>query len=372
MTATAAEDDDHADERVSISHSASGGDYSDVAAELVATTVDDDEPAIVLVGAPTAVQEGTTRTYEVRLDTEPAGTVRVQATASGDVEVDMDPTQAGRQLWLRFDSTNWNTARTVVVRVLQDDDAGNDMATIRHVASGADYGRAPAAEIAFAVNDDDLPGLGTYTDEARTVYEGSSWEYSVVLSTLPIGGPVQVAVTSSDELVATVSPATLTFDASDWNVHRTMRVQGVNGGMVTLAHTASGADYDGETDDVSVTVLDSDTPGVRVEPLVLLVYEGGAASSYRIRLNTQPSGNVSVTPSAGAFAPELSVAGDGVALIFTTTDWNQDRTVSVEAGDDGDAELEEYARDSLRVGLRGGVVGAVAEGRLCGTTSRRG
>ena len=339
VTATAAEDDDHADERVSISHSASGGDYSDLSAELVATTVDDDEPAIVLVGAPTAIEEGTTEMYEVHLDTEPTGTVRVQATASGDVEVDMDPAQAGRQPWLRFDGTNWNTPRTVAARALHDDDAENEMGTIRHVASGADYGLAPAAEIAFAVNEDDEPGVWVVYNQTM-LYEGSSWEYQMYLATVPIGGPVQLSATSSDEAVATVSPSALTFSASDWNVPKRVRVQGIDGGSATITHVASGADYDGVPDPtVPVTVLDTDTPGVRVEPLSSTLFEG-ESGSYRIRLNTQPSGNVLVTPSAGAFAPKLDVDDDGVALTFTTTDWDQERTVSFEAQHDDDAQHE--------------------------------
>ena len=78
----------------------------------------------------------------------------------------------------------------MVVRALQDDDGVNDTSTIRHVASGADYGRAPAAEIAFTINDDDQPSVVVTLDAATSLYEGTSWEYHVSLSVLPIGGPV--------------------------------------------------------------------------------------------------------------------------------------------------------------------------------------
>ena len=344
VAATAVEDDDASNERVAISHAATGGDYEGVEAELIATTVDDDEPAVVLNESLTTggVEEGATAMYEVRLQTEPAGTVRVTATASVGVEVDMDPAQAGRQPWLRFDAANWNTARTVVVRALHDDDGANGMATIRHVASGADYGPVPAAEIAFTIRDDDSLGIVLTSDEGRAVNEGSSWVYHVDLETAPVGGTVRVSATSSDEAVATVSPSTLTFGASDWNVPKRVRVQGVDGGSATLSHAASGADYDGQgvSNSLTVTVRDTDAPGVRLEPTAVNVLEEGAAASYRIRLNTQPSGNVSVTPSAGAFAPELAVSGDGVALTFTTTDWDQEQTVSLEVRHDGDAEHE--------------------------------
>ena len=131
----------------------------------------------------------------------------------------------------------------------------------------------------------------------------------------------------------------MTFGASDWNVRQRVRMQGVNGGSVTISHAASGADHGFNGYMLPRTVLDTDTPGVRVQPLALALFEGNAGS-YRIRLNTQPSGNVLVTPSAGAFAPELSVSGDGMPLTFTTTDWDEQQTVSFEVRHDDDAQHE--------------------------------
>ena len=353
VTARAAEDDDASNERVAIAHAATGGDYGDVTAELVATTVDDDEPEIrvtatALTGS--GVAEGATATYTVRLETEPAGVATVAVAASGGpVSVDMDGAQAGLQSSLRFDATTWNTARTVIVYGAEDDDAAGDTATLRHSASGADYGGTTAPDVTFTVTDDDSRGLRL---TSAVLNEGSSGEYFVYLVSAPVGGPVLVSATSADETVATVSPSTLTFNASDWDVRKRVRVQGVGDGSTTVSHAASGADYDGVNGPTSVTVRDTDAAGVRVEPTTLSLLEG-AIGSYRIRLNTQPSGDVMVTPTAASGSSDLAVDGDGVALTFTSTDWDREQTVSVEVRHDDDAEHEGMSVDHAVSGYAG-------------------
>ena len=118
VEAVAAVDADASDERVSISHAATGGDYEGVSAQLFATTLDDDEPAIVVAASAliaSGVTEGGEATYTVRLDTEPDSVARVSVAAEGAVSVDLDRNQAGVQPWLRFDAANWNTPRTALV-----------------------------------------------------------------------------------------------------------------------------------------------------------------------------------------------------------------------------------------------------------------
>ena len=142
------------------------------------------------------MDEGGTATYAVRLATEPAGVATVSVAATGGVEVDMDGGQAGVQSSLRFDATNWNTARTATVRGLPDDDGADGTATLRHAASGADYGGAAALSTTFAVHDDDARAV-LAGSTALDVNEGSTAVYAVVLSTRPVGGAVTVSASST-------------------------------------------------------------------------------------------------------------------------------------------------------------------------------
>ena len=345
VTATAAEDDDASNETATITHTATGGDYEGVSAQLSATTLDDDEPAIVVDATAlvaSGVMEGGEAAYTVRLDTEPAGVARVSVAVEGSVFVDLDRNQAGVQRWLRFDATNWNTPRTASVRGLDDADAASGMATLRHTASGADYGRAPAVDVQFAVSDTDTPEV---LADATTVdvNEGSTASYSVTLAAAPTGGTVEVTPTSADEAVATVSPTTLRFTASNWNAPQRVTVRGVSDGAANITHPTTGADYgSAPTPTVAATVRDEDAPGVRVEPTLLRMDEGGTAG-YRVRLNTEPSGDVTVTATSGS--SELTLQ-DGarqagaLALTFTTANWNAERQVRAQSIVDDDAADE--------------------------------
>ena len=349
VTATAAEDDDASDERVTITHAASGGDYEDVAASLAAQTTDDDEPAIMVLASTltaSGVDEGGAATYSVRLATEPEGAVTVAVAASGGVSVDLNDVQAGEQPSLHFDAASWNVARTAVVRGLPDADAANGTATLRHSASGADYRGVSAAAVSFAVTDDDARGV-LVAPTALTVNEGSTAAYTVALATAPVGGAVAVAATSSDTAAATVSPASLTFNASNWNVPQTFQARGASDtdstdGSATISHAVSGGGYGAvPANSVAVAVRDAQAAGVRIEPPQLTLREG-ANGAYRVRLNTQPAGDVEVTATSPDAALEVDADATPLTrtLTFTRQNWNVEQAVSASAGSDDNAADE--------------------------------
>ncbi len=59
---------------------------------------------------------------------------------------------------LTFTVAKWNEAQTVTVTASQDDDASNDEVTLKHTASGGDYGSV-VLDVVVTVSDDDSPGL---------------------------------------------------------------------------------------------------------------------------------------------------------------------------------------------------------------------
>ncbi|MFI7439828.1 glycoside hydrolase family 6 protein [Nonomuraea indica] len=73
---------------------------------------------------------------------------------------------------------------------------------------------------------------------------------------------------------------------------------------------------------------------LRVTPTALSVPEGGSAT-YAVRLAAQPSGNVTVTSTAGGGDADLTVTG-GASLTFTPTTWNTAQNVTVSAAEDAD------------------------------------
>ena len=130
----------------------------------------------------------------------------------GAVAVDADSVAPGDQSTLLFHAMNWDTARTVTVRALEDDDGADGSATLTHDPSGADYGGVADVDVTFAVTDDDAKGA-TPSATTLTVQENGSASYALVLDTEPVGGAVRVEVTSSATGTVTASPPALTFSA---------------------------------------------------------------------------------------------------------------------------------------------------------------
>ena len=107
---------------------------------------------------------------------------------------------------------------------------------------------------------------------------------------------VTVTVSSDDTDAATVSGPTLRFTTSNWDTEQTVTVRGVNDGdsdgeFVTITNTASGGEYAGVTETVTVTVDDDDKPGITFTPAARTIREG-ATGTYDVKLNTAPTADV--------------------------------------------------------------------------------
>ncbi len=335
VTVSAAHDADGiVDPEVTLTHSASGGDYDGVSIVSVAVSVtEDDTPGVAISAASLALEEGSSGEYTVLLETEPSGAVTVTVSgASGDVTV--APSS------LTFTAADWNQARTVTVSAAHDADGIVDPeVTLTHSASGGDYDGVSIVSVAVSVTEDDTPGV-TISAASLMLEEGSSGEYTVVLETEP-SGAVTVTVSGASGDV-TAAPSSLTFTAADWNQARTVTVSaahdadGIVDPEVTLTHSASGGDYDGVSIvSVAVSVTEDDTPGVAISAASLALEEG-SSGEYTVVLETEPSGAVTVTVS-GASGDVTAVPS---SLTFTAADWNQARTVTVSAAHDADGIVD--------------------------------
>ena len=92
------------------------------------------------------------------------------------------------------------------------------------------------------------------------------------------------------------------------------------------------------------TIVDDDRRAVTVAPATLPVREGGAAS-YTVKLDSQPTGPVTVTPTTASL--ELSLTP--TVLRFTQADWDQPQTVTVAAAQDSDTLADAPAQISHTV-----------------------
>ncbi len=205
-------------------------------------------------------------TYTVKLATEPSADVTVAVTGQASTDVSVDAAT------LTFTVAKWNDAQTVTVTAAEDDDAANDEVTLKHTASGGDYGSV-VLDVVVTVEDDDTVGLVVdpaavtvgEADDPETPAKEHQGTYTVRLATEP-SADVTVAVTGQASTDVSVDAATLTFTVAKWNDAQTVTVTAsqdddASNDEVTLKHTASGGDYGSVVLDVVVTVEDDDTRG---------------------------------------------------------------------------------------------------------------
>ena len=330
VTVRGVNDGDSTDEIVTITHTASGGEYAGVTASVTVTVDDDDTPGITFTPAARTIREGATGTYDVKLNTAPTADVTV-AISSDNADVTVNKSS------LTFTTVNYATNQRVTVTAGQDADAADGTANLTHRPSGGDYSAGEAKDFMVTVTDDDTAGL-VLSATTLGVDEAGQAAYTVKLQTQPTT-TVTVTVSSDDTgaATATVSGSTLIFTASNWETEQTVTVEGVDDGdsaneTVTVTNTASGGEYEGVTASVRVTVDDDDKPGITFTPTSLTVGEAGVGT-YGVRLNAAPTADVTVAISSSN--PDVTV--NTSSLTFTTVNYATNQRVDVTAAEDADA-----------------------------------
>ena len=260
VTVSAADDDDAANDTVTLQHSPSTTDsgYSGISVADVQVAVTDDDSAGVTVSVPTlTVAEGGSSAYTIALDVVPTADVTIDITAGGDLSV--------RPTSLTFNSSDWSEAQTVTVSAAEDDDAANDTVTLQHSPSTTDsgYSGISVADVQVAVTDDDSAGV-TVSVPTLTVAEGGSSAYTMALDVVPTAD-VTIDITADGDL--SVRPTSLTFNSSNWSEAQTVTVSAAEdddatNDIQTVSHSigrASASEYTALTNlaDVEVTVTDA-------------------------------------------------------------------------------------------------------------------
>ena len=176
--------------------------------------------------------------------------------------------------------------------------------------------------------------------QTLTVPEGGANSYILVLGSRPTGD-VTVGVTLPTGTDLTLNSEMLTFTVDNWDVVQTVTVTAAAdddaaNDTVTLTHSATSTDSDYNLITIAsvvVTVADNDPPGMTVMPstLALDVGEGGTAM-YTVKLDTAPTGNVTVDITSD----DTDVTPSPTTLTFTPTDWNEPQMVTVTAVEDSD------------------------------------
>ncbi|MBN8524507.1 MAG: hypothetical protein J0M02_04115 [Planctomycetes bacterium] len=331
-------------------------------ADASVRNTDDDVAAVVIahVGGATEVSEsGADDTYSITLASQPIGTVTILLSHDDQVRLDADPDLPGDQDEVTITSGDWDTPHVITVTAIDDEVAeGDHISSIQHEVVSADdsvYDGISAAPLAVTIHDDESVGVDVSPASGLATTEaGGTAQFLVQLTSKPLANVV-VGLSSSNTDEGVVAPASLTFSPLNWDTAQTVTVTGVNdanddGNVLFVVFTAAAistdAAYNGlDPIDVSITNQDDDGIGVVVAQSggTTEVGEAGLSDSFTVVLGSAPSAPVTITLTP---SPQISVdtdattAGTQLTLLFTTANWNQPRTVSVQAIDDAVDEAD--------------------------------
>ncbi len=347
VTLRAANDTDAINGTRAITHTASGGGFSGTPAETLTATESDRGSELNLQNAldtgnvsSLSVAEGSSSSYRLKLDAQPAANVTVALTVTGDSDITVNPAS------LTFTSQNYSTLQTVTVSAATDGDLANGTATISHAASGGGYNGKSASLTATEIDGTGQIVLRNAADNADItaidVPEQGSATYKVKLSHLPAGN---VTVTLALQSTAdggdpniTASATTLSFNTQNWNTAQEVTLSAADdadtmAGTRNIVHTASGGGYNTATTAKTLTATEMENDyGVSLSEFTKTVTEGSTAT-YTVKLSVLPTGNVTVA-IAKATGGDASITASPATLNFTANDYNTAQTVTLTAAED--------------------------------------
>jgi hypothetical protein len=322
--------------------SADGG-YNGMDPSDVSATNTDNDVAQVIVDPTSGLstdEDGNSDLFTIELSSIPTSDVTINLSSSDLTEGTVSPSS------ITLNSSNWNNPQIVTVTGENDDIDDDDViyTIITSASSSADgnYNNLNVADVSVTNIDNDDAGIivdplsGLVTSENLT-----SATFTIVLNTQPTAN-VRINLSVDDNSEGEVSPNSVTFTSGNWSAPQTVTVTGKNdnqndGDIIYNVLTASAisgdAKYSGmDADDVEVTNLDNDSPGITVSPTSgLTTTEAGGTAYFTVVLITQPSDDVTIDLSSGD-ATEGSVSP--TTLTFTNGNWNTSQTVTITGEND--------------------------------------
>jgi alpha-tubulin suppressor-like RCC1 family protein len=323
-----------------IGFSASGLAYTGVSIAPLTVSITDNDTAgtTVSAAAVTTSESGNSGTFTFNLNTQPTANVTVVLTSSDASEGTVSPSS------LTFTPGNFSTTQTVTLTGADDDVAdgpiGYDV-DFTLVSADPAYNNLAVASKAATNNDDDSAGFIITAISNALREDGTSGRFTVRLTSEPVDD-VTIGVAVGDATEASVSLASLSFDANNWNQPQEVTVSGVDDALndgdiasfvvLSADTTTSDPDYlNNNPTDVAISTQDDDQAGVSVSTPAISTSENGLAMAFSVQLLSEPNADVTI-PLVSGDTTEGTVSP--ASLLFTAANWNIPQTVTVTPVDD--------------------------------------
>ncbi len=209
---------------------------------VIAVNADNDQAGVTVTPTSGLVttEGGGSASFSVRLNSQPSADVAIGLVSSNPGEGTVLPAT------LTFNSTNWSSYQVVIVHGVDDFVVDGTVAyniiTEPAVSADTNYNGFKGANVSVANLDNDTAGVLLSNPGPFSLIEGQSTNYTIVLHSQPVAD-VLVHTVSSNPARGVPSPATLTFNASNWNVPQTVTLSApdnfINDGDVSYTITTT-------------------------------------------------------------------------------------------------------------------------------------
>ena len=326
--------------------------------------------------------------YTVALNTQPTDDVDVTVTPDAD-QVLRDPLAGPNflnpeeALTLTFTSANYNTPRVIEVRANDDPTVeGAHQGIITHTTSTSttdtNYQNLTQA-LSVNVTDNDNPGMvieltdpnDTEVDESGA---GNTISYNVSLAAQPQSDVYLMTANISPDRLVVDSPAAqqsngnnyrLLFksdpnDPLGWNKPQTVVLRAIDNEVdQNLSGRTTYRVVDALSDPlfrpvpnvpVDTPIVNDDTTGIVLTDdqdasiTDLALAEGEAGKTVRVKLNSRPRNDATVTLTIAGAQVSLNDLGEGndATLVFAAADWNTPQDLVIQAIDDNVDEADPH------------------------------
>nr|WP_275974099.1 Calx-beta domain-containing protein [Argonema galeatum] len=306
-------------------------------ADVPVTNTDNDNAGITITqsgGNTNIIEGGATDSYDIVLTSQPTSDVTI--AINNGTQTGTSPTT------VTFTSANWNIAQNITVIGINDNvTEGNHSGTISHTATSSDanYNGIAILDVTANITDNDNAGITITQSGGNTnIIEGGATDsYDIVLTSQPTSD-VTIAINNGTQ--TGTSPTTVTFTSANWNIAQNITVIGINDNVTegnhsgTISHTATSSDanYNGiAISDVTANITDNDNAGITITPTTLTTGENATTANFTVKLNTQPTADVSLNLTSSNTTEGTLDKSD---LTFTAGNWNTVQTVTITGIDD--------------------------------------
>ena len=293
----------------------------------------------LLVGSASAstTEAGGQAMFTVALNAKPGADVEVTLASSDTTEGVVSPSM------LTFTPVNFAAPQTVTVSGVDDEQADGGIEYVITVSAAGSVEQAYAGlapiDVAVVNIDDESAGITVAPISGATTEWGGQATFTVVLHSAPTADVV-VSAASDTPSEGTANPQSLTFTEVNWNAPQTVTITGVDDDVadgsssyaVLLGVESTDSAYGALSPaGVPVVNVDDETASFLVGPASGTTTELGGTATFTVRLGSRPGAEVTLefdSTDPGEGAPDLTT------LVFDSTNWDEERTVTVAGVDD--------------------------------------